>query len=77
MALRPYWMMTSSSSSTTHGSPHPYDTHVPIMMYGPAWVEAGKYDARVDIVDIAPTIAAILGIPVPAASEGRILPAVR
>ena len=25
-ALKPYWMMTSSTSTTTHGSPHPYDT---------------------------------------------------
>jgi predicted AlkP superfamily pyrophosphatase or phosphodiesterase len=77
MALRPYWMMTSSSSSTTHGSPHPYDTHVPIMFYGPAWVRAGRYDARAGVVDIAPTIAAVLGIPAPAASEGRVLPVMR
>jgi hypothetical protein len=71
--LRPYWMMTSSNA-TTHGSPHPYDTHVPIAFYGPAWVQAGRRDGRVEVADIAPTLASLLGVPAPAASEGRALP---
>jgi arylsulfatase A-like enzyme len=71
--LRPYWMMTSSSSATTHGSPHPYDTHVPVAFYGPAWVKPGRRDERAEVVDIAPTLAAILGVPAPKASEGRAL----
>ncbi|RYF36068.1 MAG: alkaline phosphatase family protein, partial [Comamonadaceae bacterium] len=45
-ALKPYWMMTSSTSNTTHGSPHPYDTHVPIMMYGPRWMKPARVDSR-------------------------------
>lgn len=72
--LKPYWMMTSTSSATTHGSPHPYDTQVPILFYGPAWVKAGRHDARVEVVDIAPTLAQMLGVPAPAASEGKALP---
>ena len=73
-ALKPYWMFTSSSSITTHGSPHPYDTHVPILLYGPKWVKPGRVDARVEVADIAPTLAALLGVPAPAANEGRPLP---
>jgi len=73
-ALRPYWMMTSSSSVTTHGSPHPYDTHVPVAFFGPAWVKAGRRDGRAEVADIAPTLAAALGVRAPAASEGRVLP---
>ena len=69
--LKPHWMMTSMSSGTTHGSPHPYDTHVPIAFYGPAWVKAGRRDERVEVVDIAPTLADVLGVRAPAASEGR------
>ncbi|MEO8653901.1 MAG: alkaline phosphatase family protein, partial [Ramlibacter sp.] len=42
--LKPYWMFASSSSVTTHGSPHPYDQQVPILMYGPKWVKAGRID---------------------------------
>ena len=39
-AFKPGWMPASSSSITTHGSPHPYDTHVPILVYGPQMGEA-------------------------------------
>lgn len=73
-ALKPYWMMTSSSSNTTHGSPHAYDTHVPILLYGPKWIRPARVDQRVEVVDIAPTLARLLGVPVPSASEGKPLP---
>ncbi len=72
--MKPYWMLTSSTSATTHGSPYPYDTHVPILMYGPAWMKPGRIDSRVEVVDIAPTLARILSIPAPSASEGKPLP---
>jgi arylsulfatase A-like enzyme len=74
-AYKPLWMATSSSGyATTHGSPHPYDTHVPIMVYGPKWVKPGRIDARVEVADIAPTLARFLRVPAPSASEGRPLP---
>jgi predicted AlkP superfamily pyrophosphatase or phosphodiesterase len=73
-ALRPYWMMTSSTSTTTHGSPHPYDTNVPLLFYGPGWIRPGRVDSRVEIVDLAPTLSGLLGIPTPSAAEGRPLP---
>ena len=72
--LKPHWMYSSSSSMTTHGSPHPYDTHVPILFWGPKWVSAGRRDGRVEVVDIAPTLARVLGVAAPSASEGRPLP---
>ena len=71
--LKPYWMMTTSSA-TTHGSPHPYDTHVPIAFYGPAWVKPGRVDGRVEVADIAPTLSGMLGVEPPASSEGKPLP---
>ena len=73
-ALAPYYMFGSTSSMTTHGSPHPYDTNVPILMYGPRWVKPGRIDTRVEVVDIAPTLARVLGVPPPPASEGTPLP---
>jgi len=63
--------MSSATNMTTHGSPHRYDTHVPILFYGPTWVKAGKRDMRVEVVDIAPTLAQVLGIPAPSAAEGK------
>jgi predicted AlkP superfamily pyrophosphatase or phosphodiesterase len=73
-ALKPYWMMGSTTSMTTHGSPHAYDTHVPIMFYGPRWMKAGRHDGRVEVADIAPTLARLLGVPAPSAAEGKPLP---
>lgn len=70
--LKPYWMF--GLSTATHGSPYAYDTQVPILVYGPKWVKPARVDSRVEVVDIAPTLARWLGVPVPAASEGKLLP---
>ena len=74
VVMKPNWMRSSSRGVTTHGSPHPYDTHVPILFWGPAWVKPGRIDTRADMADVAPTIASVLGVRAPAASEGRALP---
>lgn len=74
LVLKPYWMFGASTSIATHGSPHSYDTHVPILAWGPRWVRAQAVERRVEVADIAPTLARILRVPAPAASEGRVLP---
>lgn len=76
-ALKPYWMFGSSSSIATHGSPYEYDTNVPILLWGPRWVQPRSFATRVEVTDIAPTLARLLGVPPPAASEGRPLPLAR
>lgn len=70
--LKPYWMF--SGTAATHGSPYPYDTQVPLLAWGPRWVRPGRIDARVEIVDVAPTVAQWLGIAPPATVQGRPLP---
>lgn len=72
-ALKPNWLFGSGMSGTTHGSPHPYDTHVPLLIYGPKWSGPGRIDAPVAAVDIAPTVSRWLGIAAPDASQGRAL----
>ncbi len=74
VALKPYWMLTSSKTGTTHGSPHAYDTNVPLLFWGPNWIGAGAREARVEISGVAPTLARILRVPAPPASEGSLLP---
>ena len=75
LVVRPYWMFEARRAATsTHGSPHPYDSQVPILFYGPRWAGTGKVDTRVEVVDIAPTLARIMGVGVPAASQGKVLP---
>ncbi len=73
-ALKPWWMFGSGSSGSTHGSPHAPDTQVPILLYGPRWIRPGRVDSPVGVVDIAPTLAVLLGVRAPVASEGKPLP---
>jgi predicted AlkP superfamily pyrophosphatase or phosphodiesterase len=47
--------------TATHGSPYDYDSHVPIIFYGP-WFRPGRYSEFVRTVDIAPTLAAVAGV---------------
>jgi predicted AlkP superfamily pyrophosphatase or phosphodiesterase len=70
--LNPWWIATTAGA--THGSPYAYDTHVPILLWGPPWVRAGRVDRPVAVVDLAPTLARVLVVPAPAAAEGRPLP---
>ena len=48
-------------TGSTHGSPQIYDTHVPLLLYGKG-IQQGSTVNRTEIPDIAPTIAALLGI---------------
>ena len=62
----------SATVGTSHGWPHDYDTHVPIMFHGP-WISAGHYRHSVDTADITPTICNLLRITLPSNRDGRIL----
>ncbi|AQG78258.1 alkaline phosphatase PafA [Spirosoma montaniterrae] len=57
------------TKGTTHGTSYAYDTHVPFLLYG--WgVRPGQIFRRTHIYDIAPTIAALLGILEPSGCIG-------
>ena len=60
VTLRPFWYW-GGVNFATHGSPHDSDANVPIVFYG-AGIRAGKNTRRALVVDIAPTLAAILGV---------------
>jgi hypothetical protein len=62
-------------TGTNHGSPYNYDTHVPIIVAGPR-VARGVDRRPFAITTIAPSIAAALGFPPPAAAMDPPLPAV-
>jgi predicted AlkP superfamily pyrophosphatase or phosphodiesterase len=74
LVLKPHWMIGTRAQGTTHGSPFEYDTHVPILFYGPRWVAAAKQSNKVQVADIAPTLSHVLGVAAPSASEGKVLP---
>jgi len=56
-------------TGSTHGSPQVYDTHVPLLFYGKG-IKKGHTSTRTEIPDIAPTIAALLGIAFPNGTTG-------
>jgi hypothetical protein len=66
---RENWIL--SSSATTHGTLHPYDQRVPVIVFG-AGVKAGRYAADATPADVAPTLAALARIAVEPA-DGRVL----
>jgi predicted AlkP superfamily pyrophosphatase or phosphodiesterase len=66
----PYFI--GEQGGTNHGSPYPYDTHVPLAFYGLPF-QAGTYRTSVEPVDLAPTLASLLGINRPTHAIGRVL----
>jgi predicted AlkP superfamily pyrophosphatase or phosphodiesterase len=57
---------------TDHTSPYNYDTHVPLAFYGFPF-QPGTYRTSVEPVDMAATLASLLGINAPTHSVGRVL----
>jgi predicted AlkP superfamily pyrophosphatase or phosphodiesterase len=68
--LEPYWMR--QAQGTTHGTPYSYDAHIPLILMG-LRVRPGEYSSNVALNDLAPTLATLVGIEIPAGSSGRVL----
>lgn len=71
VTLRPYWYWASAGYAT-HGSPHDSDANVPIIFYG-AGIKAGRNSRRALVVDIAPTLASIIGVRPMETLDGRVI----
>jgi hypothetical protein len=59
-------------SGTDHASPYTYDTHLPLAFYGLPF-EPGAYRTHAEPVDLAVTLASLLGINAPTHAIGRVL----
>ena len=68
--LEPYWMR--QAQGTTHGTPYNYDAHIPLILMGRG-VAPGEYSDHAALNDLAPTLATLLAIEIPAGSSGRVL----
>lgn len=71
VTLEPYhvWGQTSYAQ---HGTPHDYDTHVPLILYGTPFRQ-GRFDGFVRVVDVAPTLARVAGVQPTEALDGCVL----
>src|SRR5271157_5727920 len=61
-----------TAKGTDHATPFSYDTHVPLAFYGLAF-QPGIYRTHAEPVDLAVTLASLLGINAPAQATGRVL----
>ena len=64
-----YWL---SNYLAQHGSPNDSDAHVPIIFYG-ASIKPGRYPEFARVVDMAPTIAAIVHVTPQEKLDGHVL----
>src|SRR5258708_23604455 len=65
--------ITRADVAYMHGSPWTYDVAIPLMFAGRA-VRTGAYSTPAVQQDVAPTLAAALGVQMPPSSTGRVLP---
>lgn len=72
IVTKPGWYQWYGNTGTTHGSPYPYDTHIPLLFMG--WgVNQGKSNKQHYMTDITPTISALLRIQAPSGSVGKVI----
>ncbi len=73
LVFEPNWFINDLEGlvvASTHGSPWNYDTHVPIVFAGPG-LQPAIVQRKVHTVDIAVTLAALLGIKMPSGAVGQ------
>jgi predicted AlkP superfamily pyrophosphatase or phosphodiesterase len=68
-SYNPAWM-EYHNKGTTHGASYSYDTHVPLLFYG-ANIPKGFSVRKVNVVDIAPTVATMLHMSFPNGTTGK------
>jgi predicted AlkP superfamily pyrophosphatase or phosphodiesterase len=73
LVFEPNWFINDFDGlvvASTHGSPWNYDTHVPIVFVGPG-LQPAVVQRKVHTVDIAATLAALLGTKRPSGAVGE------
>jgi arylsulfatase A-like enzyme len=71
LTLQPYYYWFTTRYAT-HGTPHDYDAHIPVIFLGPMF-KAGRYAQPIRSVDIAPTLAFVTDVTPIEAVDGRVL----
>ncbi len=70
LQVKKYHLLGYGGTGTSHGSPYEYDTHVPLLLRVPGMAAKKIPQPRVRTVDLAPTLASLLGISAPAKLDG-------
>ena len=72
LITNPFHFVAEGAITTTHGGPYNYDTHVPLILFGPG-IKPSRYYTECSPSDITPTILALIGVEPPATRVGRVL----
>lgn len=68
--VKPFHVISADPTGTNHGTPYAYDQLVPFILAGKG-VKPGTYTREISTTDVAPTVAAALGLNLPASAEGE------
>lgn len=68
--VKPFHVISAEPSGTNHGTPYAYDQLVPLVLAGKG-VKPGIYPREISTTDVAPTVAAVLELSLPASAEGE------
>jgi predicted AlkP superfamily pyrophosphatase or phosphodiesterase len=71
MILKPFRISEVEPGGTSHGSPYTYDSMVPVLLLGHG-VKPGYYPQEIHVVDVAPTVSAVMEMLPPAQTEGTV-----
>lgn len=69
LLMRENHLLTDEHAGTSHGSPRDYDSLVPLIFWGPG-IRAARHPEAVRTVDVAPTLASLLGLTMPDDLDG-------
>jgi hypothetical protein len=58
---KPLAFLAEGEIATTHASPYAYDTHVPIILFGPG-IHPDRYHNECSPADIAPNLCDLIGV---------------
>lgn len=72
LRLKEHILVTNDSTGASHGTPYADDSNVPLLLFGKG-IAGERITDRVRTVDIAPTLAELLGMPTPASVDGHSL----
>jgi arylsulfatase A-like enzyme len=66
-------LTTQSALRSSHGSASPYDMHPVLIAHGPSFREGLDTTLPSGVTDVLPTVLTLLGLPLPAGLDGRVL----
>jgi len=75
VVFQPHWFINDFDGlavAATHGSPWRYDTFVPVIFAG-AGLEPRRVFREIHTIDVAPTLAAVVGTKPPSGTRGKVL----